>query len=79
MSTQRHNLLRKLAAKRFGPLNIIKMIGKNAISIDLPTYLKVHPVVHASHKMPVVKQPDNITHLFQRNRLRYLLLMVVNM
>jgi hypothetical protein len=37
----------KLRAKRFGPLRIVKQIEKNAVTLELPDHLRIHPVVHA--------------------------------
>jgi hypothetical protein len=39
----------KLSVKRFGPFTIVALIGKNAVKIDLPEHLKIHPVVHVIH------------------------------
>ena len=50
----------KLSAKRFGPFEILELVGKNAVRLDLPDHLKIHPVIHVSHTMPVVDQPGDI-------------------
>jgi hypothetical protein len=51
----------KLSAKRFGPFRIVALIGKNAVKIDLPEHLKIHPVVHVIHTTPHHAQPADIS------------------
>ena len=50
----------KLTARRFGPFKIIKLIGKNALKLELPSHLKIHSTVHVSHTRPFVKRLSDI-------------------
>lgn len=56
--TQKSN---KLGAKRFGPFEVKELIGKNALRLDLPSNMKLHPVVHALHTRPFLEQPSHIS------------------
>ncbi len=51
----------KLSSKRVGPFTITKLIGKNAVRLDLPDHFKIHPVVHVIHTTPFVEQPEDIS------------------
>jgi hypothetical protein len=50
----------KLTAKRYGPFVIQKLVGKNAVRLELPDHLKIHPVVHVIHTTPHRSQPPDI-------------------
>ncbi|PXF42428.1 hypothetical protein BWQ96_07839 [Gracilariopsis chorda] len=50
----------KLNARRFGPFQIVKLIGKNALKLELPDHIKIHPIVHVSHTIPHKKQTTDI-------------------
>lgn len=50
----------KLSAKRFGPFEVKELVSKNAVRLDLPKHLKIHDVVHVSHTVPFVDQPNDI-------------------
>ena len=39
----------KLSAKRFGPFKVTKLIGKNAVELELPDHVKIHKVVNIMH------------------------------
>jgi hypothetical protein len=52
---------KKLSAKRIGPFTIVALIGKNAVKIDLPDHIKIHPVVHVIHTTPHHAQPVDIS------------------
>ena len=56
----------KLSARRFGPFKIKRLIGKNAIDLELPDHLRIHPVVNVSHTTPHNDQPDDIAAPVQR-------------
>ena len=51
----------KLTAKRFGPFRIVALIGKNAVKLELPDHLRIHPVVHVIHTKPHYEQPLDIS------------------
>ena len=50
----------KLSARRFGPFQIVELIGKNAVRVDLPDNLKIHDVIHVMHTVPYYEQPGDI-------------------
>ena len=39
---------------------MIELIGRNAVRLELPSHLKIHPVVHVVHTTPFVEQPSDI-------------------
>lgn len=51
----------KLRAKRFGPFRIVELVGKNAVKLELPDHLRIHPVVHVIHTTPHYDQPLDIS------------------
>ena len=51
----------KLSSKRFGPFAVTRLIGKNAVELDLPEHIKIHKVVNVSHTAPYYEQPNNIS------------------
>ena len=42
----------KLKARRYGPFEILSKVGKNALKLNLPNNIKIHPVVHVSNTTP---------------------------
>ena len=50
----------KLSAKRFGPFTITRLIGKNAVELELPSHLRIHNVVNVMHTVPYCEQPKDI-------------------
>ncbi len=42
----------KLSAKRFGPFSEKKLVGKNAVKVELPSNFKIYDVVHVIHTAP---------------------------
>ena len=51
----------KLSSKRFGPFAVTRLIGKNAVELDLPEHIKMHKVVNVSHTVPYYEQPNDIS------------------
>ena len=51
----------KLTSKRFGPFKIARLIGKNAVEIELSDHLNVLDVINAVHTAPHNEQPSNIS------------------
>ena len=51
----------KLSSKRFGPFAVTRLIGKNAVELDLPEHIKIHKVVNISHTVPYYEQPNDIS------------------
>lgn len=47
----------KLSARWFGPFTISKIIGKNAVKLELPAHIRTHPVVHVSLTKPATDKP----------------------
>ena len=50
----------KLISKRLGPFNVKSLIDKNAVQVELPSYLKMHNVINSIHTVPYFEQPDEI-------------------
>ena len=50
----------ELSARRFGPFVILKLIGKNALKLELPDHIGELPVIHVSHTIPYKEQPAEI-------------------
>ena len=51
----------KLTPKRYGPFTIVELIGKNALRLDFPSNVRLHPVVHVLHTTPFSVQPLSLT------------------
>ena len=51
---------KKLSVQRYGPFKIMKLKGKNALRLDIPSTIRCHPVVHVERTRPVETQPDDI-------------------
>lgn len=52
----------KLAAKYYGPLQIIKRVGPIAYTLLLPASVKIHPTVHVSLLKKCQEVPSQISH-----------------
>lgn len=50
----------KLAARRYGPFRIMQIVGRNAVRLELPRHIRIHPVIHVSHTKPHQDQPPYI-------------------
>lgn len=51
----------KLGSKRFGPFYITELVGRNAVRLDFPSNMRLHPVVHVSHTTPHRSQPTSLS------------------
>ncbi|KAJ7978485.1 Ty3/gypsy retrotransposon protein [Quillaja saponaria] len=49
----------KLIHKYEGPLPIVSKVGKVAYKIDLPPWMKIHPVIHVSNLKPYHPDPED--------------------
>ncbi|KAJ7961417.1 Retrotransposon protein, putative, Ty3-gypsy subclass [Quillaja saponaria] len=49
----------KLILKYEGPLPIVSKVGKVAYKIDLPPWMKIHPVIHVSNLKPYHPDPED--------------------
>lgn len=52
---------RNLGVKRYGPFKITELIGKNAVSLDVPPNINVHPVIDVEQTARVIRQPDHLS------------------
>lgn len=52
----------KLSVRRIGPFKVIELIAKNAVKIELPKNINIHPVVHVEHTARVHRQDPELTH-----------------
>eukprot|EP00171_Calliarthron_tuberculosum_P005616 IDg5616t1 len=48
---------KKLTAKRIGPFPISELVGRNAVRLELPATVRIHPVVNVSHTTPFHERP----------------------
>ena len=48
----------KLITKRFGPFKVTKLVGRNAVELELPDHVKIDKVVNISHTTPYFDQPE---------------------
>lgn len=51
----------KLGSRRFGPFEIVELVGRNALRLDLPPNMRLHPVVHVAHTTPHREAPPDIS------------------
>lgn len=61
-SASKVQVSRKLGVKRYGSFKIIEMIGKNAVRLDLPPNIRVHPVVHVERTARVTHQQKDLSN-----------------
>lgn len=51
----------KLCVRKIGPFRVAKIINKNAIRVELPANIGVHPVIHVEQTARAYRQPHHIT------------------
>lgn len=51
----------KFSIRRAGPFKVTEIIGPNAVRLDLPKGVNIHPVVHVEHTTHAFSQPDDIS------------------
>ena len=51
-----------LSLIRQGPFKIIRKVGKLAYKLDLPSHIKIHPVISIAHLEPATEDPYNRKH-----------------
>lgn len=45
---------------RHDPFKVVKLVGRNAIRLELPSYIRIYPVVHVSRTKHHREQPADI-------------------
>ncbi len=63
---------KKLQSKRIGHFLILELIGKNAVRLELPATMRVHPVINVSHTSMFFQQPEDISRARVPPLLQYL-------
>lgn len=51
----------KLSVRRVGPFTVSEIINKNAIRLNLPPGIKIHPVIHVEHTTRAHQQREDIS------------------
>ena len=49
----------RLVRKYEGPVEVLKNIGATSYRVALPTWMKIHPVIHVSNLKPYHPNPDD--------------------
>lgn len=57
----------KIGSKIFRPFEVKSLIGKNSVHLDLPTQMKIHPVIHVVHTRPYISQPPDLSQAIPLN------------
>lgn len=55
----------KIGVKRYGPFKILELIGDNAVRVQLPNIIRIHPVIHIELTACVHRQPATISNQLQ--------------
>ena len=50
----------KFTSRRFGPFTVTRVIGKNAVEVELPSHFRIHNVINVMHTVPHYEQPNEI-------------------
>lgn len=50
----------KLSVRRIGPFTVLEIINKNAVRVDLPNNISIHPVIHVEHTARAFEQHVDI-------------------
>ena len=49
----------RLVRKYEGPVEVLKKIGATSYRVALPTWMKIHPIIHVSNLKPYNPDPDD--------------------
>lgn len=52
----------KLGFQRHGPFRVVELIGENAVRLELPGTMHIHPVLHVKHTSKVRRYPQDIAN-----------------
>lgn len=52
----------KLSSKKFGPFEVLEIVGKNAIKLNVPPRYHIYPVVRVIHTEAYFEQPNDLAN-----------------